>query len=106
MNLKKMFLLCLKTLRTLGVSWIAPSFFCEAPRDYGRQGNQYSNYKHHCTMKCLIAVMPSGGTCFVSDLFEGGIDDVKIFEQSGILDHIHRGDTLLVDKGFTIKGSF
>ena len=63
-------------------------FFCEAPRDYGRQGNQYSNYKHHFTMKCLIAVMPSGGTCFVSDLFEGGIDDVKIFEQSGILDHI------------------
>ena len=57
-------------------------------------------------MKCLIAVMPSGGTCFVSDLFEGGIDDVNIFEQSGILDHIHPGDTLLVDKGFTIKGSF
>ena len=42
--------------------------FCEVPRDYGRQGNFYSSYKHHCTMKCLIAITPSGGTCFVSEL--------------------------------------
>ena len=64
-------------------------FFCEMPQDYGQQGNNYSNYKHHCTMKCLIAVTPTGGACFVSDLFEGSIDDVRIFGESGILNYIN-----------------
>ena len=77
-------------------------FFCEMPRDYGRQGNCYSNYKHHNTMKCLIAITPTGGACFISDLFEGSIDDVSIFERSGILDHINPGDSVMVDRGFTI----
>ena len=29
-------------------------------------------------MKCLIAVTPDGGACFISDIFEGSIDDVAI----------------------------
>ena len=78
-------------------------FLCEVPRDYGRQGNFYSSYKHHCTMKCLIAVTPSGGACFISDLYEGSADDVKMFEECGILAHINPGDTVMVDKGFTVQ---
>ena len=78
-------------------------FFCEVPQDYGRQGNTYSSYKHHCTMKCLIAVTPTGGACFVSHLYEGSIDDVRIFQESGILDFIKPGDSILVDKGFTVQ---
>ena len=31
-------------------------FKCELPRNYSQQGNLYSPYKSHCTMKCLIAV--------------------------------------------------
>ena len=57
---------------------------------------------NHCTMKCLIAVTP-GGACFVSDLYEGSIDDVRIFQESGILDFIKPGDSILVDKGFTVQ---
>ena len=72
-------------------------FFCEMPQDYGPQGNNYSNYKHHCTMKCLIAVTPMGGACFVSDLFEGSVDDVRVFQDSGILNFINPGDSILVD---------
>ena len=34
-------------------------------------------------MKCLIAVSPNGAACFVSDLYEGNIDDVEIFRQCG-----------------------
>ena len=52
-------------------------FFCETPRDYGEQGNMYSSYKSHTTMKCLIAVNPNGAACFVSDLYEGATSDVK-----------------------------
>ena len=54
-------------------------------------------------MKCLIAVNPNGAACFVSDLFEGSLSDVRIFEQCGILEHINQGDLLLVDKGLTVQ---
>ena len=43
-------------------------FKCQVPRDYWQQGNTYSSYKHHTTMKCLIAVNPSVAACFVSDM--------------------------------------
>ena len=78
-------------------------FFCQMPRDYAKQGNTYSSYKHHTTMKCLIAVNPNGAACYVSDLYEGSIDDVEIFKQCGILEHINPNDLLLVDKGFTVQ---
>ena len=78
-------------------------FKCETPRNYKQQGNLYSSYKSHCTMKCLIAVNPFGAACFVSDLFEGSISDVEIFEQSGILNHVNTKDSFLVDKGFTVQ---
>ena len=78
-------------------------FFCQTPRDYGQQGNVYSSYKHHTTMKALIAVTPKGAACFVSDLFEGSVSDVDIFERCGIIKHIEPGDVLLVDKGFTVQ---
>ena len=43
------------------------------------QGKETPTHKHVNTFKCLIAVTPNGGACFVSDLFEGDIDDVQIF---------------------------
>ena len=50
--------------------------------------------------KCLIAVTPSGQACFISDLFEGGIDDLRIFEESGIMKHLKPYDLVLADRGF------
>ena len=64
---------------------------------------RYSSYKSHGTMKCLIAVNPNGAACFISDLFEGSISDVDIFDQCGILQQINPGDALFVDNGFTIQ---
>lgn len=46
---------------------------------------------------------PNGGACFVSDLFEGDISDVEIFEESGILKHIEPYDVILADRGFTVQ---
>ena len=51
----------------------------------------------------MIACTPNGGTCFVSDLFEGDISDVQIFEESGILKHLEPHDLILVHKGFTVE---
>lgn len=39
----------------------------------------------------------------MSDLFEGDISDVQIFEDSGILKHIKPGDVILADRGFTVQ---
>ena len=92
-----------KGFRRVRCSVDCTEFYCQTPSDYGQQGNMFSSYKHHNTMKCLIAVTPNGSACFVSDLFEGGIDDVSIFRECGILEHIEPFDTLLVDKGFTVQ---
>ena len=97
--LPKMF----KQFRNVRCSVDCTEFFSEMPRNYSQQGNMYSSYKNHNTMKCLIAVTPNGAACFISDLFEGSIDDVTLFERCGILEHINPGDALLVDKGFTIQ---
>ena len=54
-------------------------------------------------MKALIAVTPKGAACFISDLYEGSVSDVDIFEKCGIIKHIEPGDVLLVDKEFTVQ---
>ena len=78
-------------------------FLCESPRNYAQQGNVYSSYKSHTTLKALIAVIPNGSACFISPLYEGSIDDVAITEKSGFLDYLEPDDLILADKGFTIQ---
>ncbi|XP_066920117.1 uncharacterized protein [Clytia hemisphaerica] len=92
-----------KPFKNIRASIDCTEFKCEVPRDYKQQGNMYSKYKSNCTMKCLIAVNPNGAACFVSDLFEGSINDVEIFQRCGILQHVSFQDSFLVDKGFTVQ---
>ena len=42
-------------------------FSVQTSCNFAQQGNTYSSYKHTNTFKCLIAVTPNGGACFVSD---------------------------------------
>ena len=90
-----------KTMKNIRCIVDCTEFRVEMPRDYAQQGNTYSSYKHSNTFKCLIAVTSNGGACFVSDLFEGDIDDMKIFNESGIMKHIRPNDLILADRGFT-----
>ena len=92
-----------KSFKNVRCSIDCTEFFCQTPRDYAKQGNLYSSYKHSTTFKALIAVTPNGSACFVSDLYEGSLDDVAITQRCGILDYIEPGDLLLVDKGFRIQ---
>ena len=73
-----------KTMRKIRCIVDCTEFRVECSRNFARQGNTFSSYKHTNTFKCLIAVTPNGGACFVSDLFEGDIDDVAIFKESGL----------------------
>ena len=54
-------------------------------------------------LKRWIAVNPNGAACFISDLYEGSVSDVDIFQQCGLMEHINPNDSFLVDKGFTIE---
>lgn len=67
------------------------------------KGTLIHHTKHSNTFKCLIAVTPNGGACFVSHLYEGDIGDVQIFKESGILKHINPDDIILADRGFTVQ---
>ena len=39
----------------------------------------------------------------MSDLFEGHIDDVAIFKESGLMKHLKPYDMVLADRGFTVR---
>ena len=92
-----------KTMKNIRCIVDCTEFCVECSRNFARQGNTFSSYKHTNTFKCLIAVTPNGGACFVSDLFEGDINDVAIFKESGILQHLYPNDLVLADRGFTVR---
>jgi len=92
-----------KTMKKIRCIVDCTEFRVECSRNFARQGNTFSSYKHTNTFKCLIAVTPNGGACFVSDLFEGDIDDVEIFKESGLVKHLKPFDLVLADRGFTVR---
>ena len=92
-----------KTMKKIRCVVDCTEFRVECSRNFARQGNTFSSYKHTNTFKCLIAVTPNGGACFVSDLFEGDIDDVQIVKESGLMKHLKPYDLVLADRGFTVR---
>ena len=69
-------------------------------RNYEKQTNTYSSYKSHTTAKVLIGCHPNGGAVFCGPVFEGGISDKQIVIESGFLDFIQPGNTVMADRGF------
>ena len=75
---------------------------CESSTDYKQQGNMFSNYKSHTTVKILLGTAPSGACMFVSECYEGNISDKQIVIKSGVLNKLKEGDAVLGDRGFCI----
>lgn len=80
----------------------ATELFTERPSDRGFQSAFFSSYKHHHTVKALIAISPSGHVMFVSKLYTGAISDRELTRQSGLLNKLLPGDQVMADKGFTV----
>lgn len=60
--------------------------FIDRPFNLDARAQIYSNYKHHNTVKLLIACTPSGGISFISKAYDGRITETEIMKQSGTFD--------------------
>lgn len=80
--------------------------FIERPRGLKARAQTYSNYKRRNTVKILIGISPSGCVTFVSKSWGGRVSDKKITLESGFLDKLLPGDTVMADRAFTMKEDF
>ena len=79
--------------------------FIETPSDLHMQSSTWSQYKHHNTVKFLVACTPNGAICYISPVFVGSISDVELTRVGGFLTTLQDkpGVSIMADKGFTIK---
>lgn len=94
---------CFKPFKNIRVIIDCFEIFAQQPTHFAEQGNMYSSYKHHTTLKGLVGIAPSGGISFLSDMFEGSISDKEIVKRSGLLDLLNPDDLVMADRGFDIK---
>ena len=93
---------CYKPFKNLKVIIDCTEIFIETPGDFRQQGNTYSSYKSHNTVKFLVGINVFGGIAFISEGFEGSISDEEIVIKSGILDYLSPDDLVMADRGFEI----
>ena len=77
--------------------------FLETPNSLEVQALLWSEYKHHCTLKFLVAITPNGAVSWVSPCYGGRTTDIYIVQDSGFLDILQPYDTVMADCGFKIK---
>ena len=79
--------------------------FIQTPSDLHMQLSTWSQYKHHNTVKFLVACTPNGVVCFISPVYVGSITDVELTRISGLLTALEDkpGISIMADRGFTIK---
>ena len=80
----------------------APELFIETPKGHKNQRLTWSNYKHHNTMKILVAVAPNSSIIFVSKAYSGSISDKSVTNRCNYLDRIDPYCQLMADKRFNI----
>ena len=77
--------------------------FIETPSSLLAQKQTWSEYKHHCTIKFLVCITPTGAISWVSPVYSGRASDVTIVRDSGFLELLDPFDQVMADRGFKIK---
>ena len=77
--------------------------FIETPKNLDLQKLTWSEYKHHNTVKILVAVTPNSSISFVSKTHPGSISDKKITNDSNFLSKVPPYSCIMADKGFNIQ---
>ena len=79
--------------------------FIETPSDLHMQSSTWSQYKHHNTVKFLVACTPNGAICYISPVYVGSISDIELTRTCGFLTTLQDkpGISIMADRGFTIK---
>jgi len=62
--------------------------FFDTPSALDVQSCMWSDYKHHCTVKFLVAITPNGAITWISPLYGGRASDIHIVRDSGFLKKI------------------
>ena len=63
----------------------------------------WSTYKHHNTLKFLVAVAPNSSITYVSPAYTGRISDKELTVHCGYLEHVPPYTVLMCDKGFQLE---
>ena len=77
--------------------------FIETPKCHALQSVTWSDYKHHNTLKFLVAVSPNSNIVYVSEAYSGKISDKKLTIDYGYLDSTPQYMRVNADKGFNIS---
>nr|XP_047129649.1 uncharacterized protein LOC101238119 [Hydra vulgaris] len=82
--------------------------FVESPSSLMARALFYSQYKKHCTIKCLISCTPNGTINFISKCYGGRASDNQITRESEFASSKYHmpGDQILLDRGFTLQDDF
>ncbi|XP_052792215.1 uncharacterized protein LOC128226377 [Mya arenaria] len=78
--------------------------FIETPKDLYLQSATWSNYKHHNTLKLLVACSPNSSIIFISKAYLGRVSDKAITLDLNYLDLIPMHCMVMADKVFNIQG--
>ncbi|XP_052124332.1 uncharacterized protein LOC113214353 isoform X5 [Frankliniella occidentalis] len=77
--------------------------FIQTPSNFQQQGNTYSDYKAHNTIRFLVGISCHGGILFVSPGYEGSMSEKQALKESGFMDFLEPGDVIMSDRGFAIN---
>ena len=82
--------------------------FVESPSSLMARAQFYSQYKKHCTIKCLISCTPLGAINFISKCYGGRASDNQITRKSEFASSKYHmpGDQILAYRGFTLQDDF
>lgn len=78
--------------------------FAETPSSLKAHKQLFSNYKHHCTVKFLVGISPSGAITYVSPMFGGLASDKVITRASDdLVVSLKRGEEVMGDRAYTVQ---